>query len=80
MNWRDHIHSVDGILGGKPVFKATRLTVERVLKLMGAGWDYARIAEEYPGIRPEHLPAAAAFAAHVMEDESYVAAYKARVA
>jgi len=80
VNWRDHIHSVDGILGGKPVFKGTRFTVERVLKLMGAEWDYARIADEYPGILPEHLPAAAAFAAHMMEDESYVAIYKARAA
>jgi uncharacterized protein (DUF433 family) len=80
MDWREHIHSDPHILGGKPVFKGTRFSVERVLKLMGAGWDYPRIAEEYPGVLPEHLNAAAAFAAHMMEDESYVAIYKARAA
>ena len=80
MNWRDHIHSVDGILGGKPVFKGTRFTVERVLKLMGAGWDQARIAEEYPGILPEHLQAAAAFAADLIEQESIFAIDQARAA
>jgi uncharacterized protein (DUF433 family) len=80
MNWRDHIHSVDGILGGKPVVKGTRYSVERLLKLMGAGWDYRRIADEYPGILPEHLNAAMLFAADLMHDESYVAIGKARAA
>ena len=80
MNWRDHIHSVDGTLGGRPVFRGTRYTVERVLKLMGAGWDHTRIADEYPGIEPLHLRAAALFAADLMHDESYVAAGRARAA
>lgn len=80
MNWRDHIHSVDGILGGKPVFRGTRYTVERVLKLVGAGWDHSRIAEEYPGILPEHLRAAALFAAEMMREDSYVAVDRARAA
>jgi uncharacterized protein (DUF433 family) len=80
MNWRDHIHSVDGILSGKPVFRGTRYTVERVLKLVGAGWDYETIADEYPGILPEHLRAAALFAAELMHDESHIAAGRARAA
>ena len=80
MDWREHIHSVDGILSGKPVFRGTRVTVERVLKLMGAGWNLERIAEEYPEVRPEQLPAAASFAAELMQDESYIAAGRARAA
>ena len=79
-NWRDHIHSDAEILGGKPVFRNTRFSVERVLKLVGAGWDYDRIADEYPGVLPEHLQAAAQFAAELMEDESYVAIHQARAA
>lgn len=80
MDWRDYIHSDPKILGGKPVFKGTRFSVERVLKLMGAGWTPQQIGAEYPGIEIEHLRAAAAFAADLMHDETYVAAYKARAA
>ena len=80
MDWREHIQSRDGLLGGKPVFTGTRYTVERVLKLMGAGWDAGRIADEYPGIVPDHLRAAALFAAELVQDESYVAIGKARAA
>jgi len=80
MDWRDHIHSVPGILGGRPVFRGTRYTVERVLKLMGAGWTAAEIADEFPGIRPEHLHAASAFAADLLAEESYVAIERVRAA
>lgn len=80
MDWREHIHSEENILGGKPVFRDTRYTVERVLKLMGAGWDAGQIADEYPGIEPHHLQAAASFAGDLMHDESYVAIGKAKAA
>jgi len=80
MNWRDHIHSVDGILGGKPVFVGTRYSVERVLKLVSAGWDYPRIADEYPGVLPEHLRAAALLAADLVHDENFVAIGKVKAA
>ncbi|MEQ1495143.1 MAG: DUF433 domain-containing protein [Novosphingobium sp.] len=80
MNWKEHIHSDPQILGGKPIFRGTRYKVEFVLKLMGAGWDYARIAEEYPGIEEEHLNAAAAFAADLLHDEDYAAIGQARAA
>jgi uncharacterized protein (DUF433 family) len=80
MDWREHIHSDPGVLGGKPVFRGTRFTVERVLKLVGAGWDYGRIADEYPGVLPEHLQAAAAFAAEMIHDEQEVAIGRARAA
>lgn len=80
MNWKEHIHSDSQILGGKPIFRGTRYKVEFVLKLMGAGWDYARIAEEYPGIEEEHLNAAAAFAADLLHDEDYAAIGQARAA
>ena len=80
MNWREHIHSVPGILGGRPVFRGTRYTVERVLKLMGAGWEYDSIAVEYPGILPAHLYAANAFAAELISEDSYIAVERARAA
>jgi uncharacterized protein (DUF433 family) len=80
MNWRDHIYSNPDILGGKPVFRDTRITVERVLKLVAAGWDYPRIADEYPGVLPDHLRAAAAFAAHMLQEDTAFAIDQARAA
>ena len=80
MNWRDHIHSDPDIGQGKPVFRGTRYKVEFLLGLMGSGWDFDKIAAEYPEIRLEYLAAAAAFAAEMMQDEEYVAIGKARAA
>lgn len=73
MNWRDHIYSNPEISGGKPIFRGTRFKVAFVLDLMAAGWPFERMVEEYPGLRPEFLPAAAAFAAEMLRDEDYIA-------
>ncbi len=80
MNWRDHIYSDPKILSGKPVIKGTRYTVERVLKLVGAGWSDAQITEEYPGIESQHIRATAQFAADLIHDDGYFAIHKARAA
>ena len=80
MNWREHIHSDPKILGGKPVIKGTRYSVERVLKLVGAGWSDTQIAEEFPGVEPRHIRATAQFAADLIHDEDYFAIHKARAA
>jgi uncharacterized protein (DUF433 family) len=77
MDWREHIHSDPGILGGKPVFKGTRLSVEHVLKLVAAGWDLEKMSCEYPGIEARHVQAAAAFAAAMLRDEKFVAQARA---
>ncbi len=78
MEWRDLIYSNPEIGGGKPIFRDSRFKVSFVLDLMAAGWPFERMVEEYPGLRPEFLPAAAAFAADMMRDEDYVAIGQAR--
>lgn len=80
MDWREHIYSNPEIGFGKPIFRDTRIKVEFVLKLMAAGWSAEQMAEEYPGVRPEHLRAAAAFAADLMRDEEYAAIGQAKAA
>jgi uncharacterized protein (DUF433 family) len=80
VRWQDFIHSEPDTLGGKPVFRGTRYSVERVLKLVGAGWSPEQIGEEYPGIGTEHLQAAAAFAADLLGEDGYFAIHKARAA
>lgn len=70
MNWRDYIHVDPDILAGKPVVKGTRLSVEFLLGLLGAGWTREQILENYPGLTPEALQAVFAFAAESLQDES----------
>ena len=73
MNWRDHIHSDKNILGGKPVIKGTRISVEFLLELIGGGWSQDRIVAEYPHLKVEDIRAAALFAQDLLVDERYVA-------
>jgi uncharacterized protein (DUF433 family) len=80
MNWRDYIHSNPEIGRGKPIFRGTRIKVEFVLKLIAAGWTAEQMAGEYPGIEPDHLRAAAAFAAEMLGDEDYAAIGQAKAA
>jgi uncharacterized protein (DUF433 family) len=78
VDWREHITSNPKIGGGKPVFRDSRFKVEFVLKLMAANWTFEQMVAEYPGLRPEFLPAAAAFAAELMRDEDYIAIAQAQ--
>ena len=80
MDWREHIYSNPEIGRGKPIFRGSRFKVSFVLDLMAAGWTYEQMIEEYPGIRQEFLPAAAAFASELMRDEDYVAIGQAQTA
>lgn len=69
-NWRDYIHADPEILAGKPVVKGTRLAVEFLLGLLGAGWSQEQILTNYPTLAPEALQAVFAFAAESLQDES----------
>lgn len=69
-NWRDYIHADPEILAGKPVVKGTRLAVEFLLGLLGAGWTQEQILNNYPSLTPEALQAVFAFAAESLQDES----------
>ena len=79
-DWRDHIHSNPEIAGGRPIFRGTRIKVEFVLGLIAAGWTVDMMAKEYRGILPEHVRAAAGFAAELMRDEDFVAIGQASAA
>jgi uncharacterized protein (DUF433 family) len=80
MNWQDYIYTNPKIGFGKPIFRGTRIKVSFVLELMGAGWTAEQMATEFEGIEPEHLKAAAAFAAEMIKDEEYAAIGQARAA
>src|ERR1035438_9087751 len=65
IKWQDFIEERKEIMTGKPVFKGTRLTVEFVLKQMGAGMTYLEMLDQYPTLKPEHIRAAMLFATDV---------------
>ena len=65
-HWDDYIEERKDIMLGKLVFKGTRLTVELVLKALGAGTTQDELLAEFPQIKPEHIRAAILFAADVL--------------
>jgi uncharacterized protein (DUF433 family) len=58
------------ILGGKPLVRGTRLTVEFILGLFAAGWTQEQVLESYPSLTPERLRAVFAFAAEKLGDQT----------
>jgi uncharacterized protein (DUF433 family) len=69
MDWRDHITSDKEILGGKPVIKGTRLSVEFLLDLFASGWTETRILENYPNLKKEDLQALFSYAREIVKDD-----------
>jgi len=60
------------IMGGKPVNRGTRITVELVLRKLGAGTAAQDILADHPTLRGEDIRAAQAFAADYLADEELV--------
>ena len=62
------------ILSGKPCVKGTRITVELILRKLGAGRTVAELLEAYPQLSEDDIRAALAFAADYLQHESVLAA------
>lgn len=62
------------IMMGKPCIRGTRITVELVLRKLGAGLTVSDIVDAYPQITTEDVRAALAFAADYLENETVIAA------
>lgn len=60
------------VMVGKPVIKGTRLTVELILRKLGAGLSEDQIMADHPRLTREDIRAALAFAADYMHDEENV--------
>ena len=73
MNWRDHIHSDPGILGGKPVVRGTRISVELILEFLAEGAPIAEILEAYGHITEADVRAAVAFTHDLLVKEASAA-------
>jgi uncharacterized protein (DUF433 family) len=72
MRWQDFIEQRADVMGGKPVFKGTRLTVEHVLERLGGGSSDADLLAAHPRLRAEHIRAAQAYAAAVLASDETI--------
>ena len=68
MNWRNHIWIDPERMHGTPCMQGTRVPVYVILDNLAAGETPATILGEYPTLRPEHVPAAIAFAAELAHE------------
>jgi uncharacterized protein (DUF433 family) len=65
--------SIDpAVMMGKPCIKGTRITVELILRKLGAGRSFADLLEAYPRLTEDDLRAALVFAADYMRHETPV--------
>ena len=72
MDWKPHIEQREGVLGGKPVCRGTRVPVVLVMQHMAAGWTREELLANYPTLRAEHIAAALAFAAEAVDGSHWV--------
>jgi uncharacterized protein (DUF433 family) len=57
------------VMGGKPVIKGTRLTVEHILKELAGGASQAELLDAHPRLTPDDIRAACAYAAARLAEE-----------
>ncbi len=57
------------IMGGKPVVKGTRITVEQLLKLLAQGLTSEEILKDYPHLTKDDIAAVLLYAAKVTGEE-----------
>ncbi|MBX2944270.1 MAG: DUF433 domain-containing protein [Cyclobacteriaceae bacterium] len=69
MEWREHITSNKEILGGKPIIKGTRLSVEFLLGLFATGWSEEKVLKNYPTLKKNDILALFAYAQDSVKDD-----------
>jgi uncharacterized protein (DUF433 family) len=69
MDWRERISIDDDVLVGKPVVKATRISVELVIDLLASGWTTDQILENYPQLQLHDIRACLQYASHILHSE-----------
>jgi len=70
----ERISTDPAVMMGKPCIKGTRITVELILRKLGAGHSFADVMQAHPQLAEDDLRAALAFAADYMQHETVLAA------
>jgi len=70
IDWRQFLASNPQICGGQLCAKGTRVFVTVILDSLAEGATREEIVQSYPGLQPEHIDAAIAYAAELAREES----------
>jgi uncharacterized protein (DUF433 family) len=65
----DRIVSDPAILGGKPIVKSTRISVEMILEWIASGATREQIIQAYPEISIDDVQQALEYAANAVQNE-----------
>ena len=65
----DHITANSKILGGKPIIRGTRLSVEFILELLASDVSEGEILEDYPHLTKDDIHACFKYAARSCKNE-----------
>jgi uncharacterized protein (DUF433 family) len=68
MDWKPYITSDPEVMHGAVCFRGTRVPVSVVLDNLADGETPERILDQYPFLKPEHIPAAIAYAAELARE------------
>lgn len=68
MRWRDHIWVDPDRMHGTPCLRGTRVPVYVILDNLAGGETPETILDQYPSLRPEHIPAAIGYAAELARE------------
>lgn len=71
MDWKPFINADPQIMHGAVCFRGTRIPVSVVLDNLAAGETTTTILEEYPTLKPEHIPAAIGYAADLARERIF---------
>lgn len=72
MTVTDRIEQNPKIMLGKPVIRGTRITVESIVRKISEGLAEADVLDAYPGLKPEDVRAALAYAADSLAHEETI--------
>jgi uncharacterized protein (DUF433 family) len=65
----DRITADPAIVGGKPIVRGMRISVELILSLLAQGETQKAILDDYPGLEPADIRACLAYAHAVVADD-----------
>jgi uncharacterized protein (DUF433 family) len=60
------------ILGGKPIIRGTRISVEFILELLASGVSESEILEDYPHLTKEDISSCLRYAAASFKNDIYI--------
>ena len=68
----EYITADPAILGGKPIIKGTRISVQLILEWLANGSSVDQIIQEFPHLKPEAVREAILFAAALSKNSGFI--------